>query len=221
MCHRYAIEAVSRTLQDLRKEDDLRRTLPFGGVVVCFCGDFRQTLPIVKKGTRGQIVSATLKSSPLWQNVQVFRLTQNMRLLRPGLTDSQRAEISTFAEQLLQIGERVDTDGMSSWEIHEERRKQSASALAAAVFPNLQNERLSAELLRDSAILAPKNEVVNEINAQLPRIPIDTLSVDAGVEFTRMQFPVKLAFAMTINKAQGQSLSTVGLLLDPEVFSHG
>ncbi|KAF1981240.1 hypothetical protein K402DRAFT_398161 [Aulographum hederae CBS 113979] len=26
---------------------------------------------------------------------------------------------------------------------------------------------------------------------------------------------------MTINKAQGQSLSNVGLLLDPEVFSHG
>jgi hypothetical protein len=55
---------------------------------------------------------------------------------------------------------------------------------------------------------------------QLPRIPLpSTSSID--VRFTRRQFPVRLAFAMTINRAQGQSLARVGLLLDPEVFSHG
>jgi len=32
---------------------------------------------------------------------------------------------------------------------------------------------------------------------------------------------LKLAFAITINKAQGQLLDRVGLLLLPEVFSHG
>ena len=55
---------------------------------------------------------------------------------------------------------------------------------------------------------------------QLLRIPLNTLSVNAGVKFTRQQFPIKLAFTITINKAQGQSLTTIGLLLDLEVFSY-
>ncbi|XP_056862230.1 uncharacterized protein LOC130509933 [Raphanus sativus] len=37
----------------------------------------------------------------------------------------------------------------------------------------------------------------------------------------RRQFPVTLAFAMTINKSQGQTLGSVGLFLPRPVFSHG
>ena len=37
----------------------------------------------------------------------------------------------------------------------------------------------------------------------------------------RRQFPVRLAWAMTINKAQGQTLCQVGLYLPKPVFSHG
>jgi len=40
-------------------------------------------------------------------------------------------------------------------------------------------------------------------------------------KFKRLQFPVKLSFAMSINKAQGQSLEVVGLNLAEPVFSHG
>lgn len=53
----------------------------------------------------------------------------------------------------------------------------------------------------------------------IPRIPI--ISTDMPFEFKRMQFPVKLAFAMTINKAQGQTLKVVGLNLTKPCFSHG
>jgi len=35
------------------------------------------------------------------------------------------------------------------------------------------------------------------------------------------QFPVHFAFAMTINKSQGQSVQNVGLDLRTSVFSHG
>jgi ATP-dependent exoDNAse (exonuclease V) alpha subunit len=38
---------------------------------------------------------------------------------------------------------------------------------------------------------------------------------------TRTQFPVRLAFAMTINKSQGQSLDHVGIDLRRQVFAHG
>ncbi len=37
----------------------------------------------------------------------------------------------------------------------------------------------------------------------------------------RVQFPVKLAWAMTINKAQGQTLCRAGIYLPAPVFSHG
>uniref|UniRef100_A0A8R1E5K8 ATP-dependent DNA helicase n=1 Tax=Caenorhabditis japonica TaxID=281687 RepID=A0A8R1E5K8_CAEJA len=37
----------------------------------------------------------------------------------------------------------------------------------------------------------------------------------------RTQFPVKLAFTISINKAQGQSFGKVGLYLPENVFAHG
>ena len=37
----------------------------------------------------------------------------------------------------------------------------------------------------------------------------------------RKQFPVRLSFAMTINKAQGQTIPHVGVYLPQSVFSHG
>ena len=39
--------------------------------------------------------------------------------------------------------------------------------------------------------------------------------------FKRRQFPIKLVFEMTINKAQGQTFSKVLIDLQEDVFSHG
>lgn len=39
--------------------------------------------------------------------------------------------------------------------------------------------------------------------------------------FKRRQFPIKLAFAMTINKSQGQTFEQVGIDLRKDVFTHG
>jgi ATP-dependent DNA helicase PIF1 len=40
-------------------------------------------------------------------------------------------------------------------------------------------------------------------------------------KFMRKQFPIRLSFAMTINKAQGQTIPNVGVYLPDLVFSHG
>ena len=55
----------------------------------------------------------------------------------------------------------------------------------------------------------------------IPRI--DLAPSDTGLPFTlrRRQFPVNLAFAMTINKAQGQTFERIGLYLPSPAFSHG
>ncbi len=42
-----------------------------------------------------------------------------------------------------------------------------------------------------------------------------------GFKLTRRQFPIRPAYAMTINKSQGQTLSKVGILLNQQVFGHG
>ena len=42
-----------------------------------------------------------------------------------------------------------------------------------------------------------------------------------AVMWKRRQFPVRTAFAMTINKSQGQSLERVAVFLEETVFSHG
>jgi ATP-dependent DNA helicase PIF1 len=57
--------------------------------------------------------------------------------------------------------------------------------------------------------------------AFIPRISLNT-AASSGLSFTlrRREFPMRLAFAMTINKAQGQSLKVVGIHLHTPVFSH-
>ncbi|GFS67020.1 ATP-dependent DNA helicase [Trichonephila clavipes] len=53
----------------------------------------------------------------------------------------------------------------------------------------------------------------------IPRIPM--IPTDTPFKFKRLQFPILLAFAITINKAHGQSLELCGLDLSVDCFSHG
>jgi len=56
----------------------------------------------------------------------------------------------------------------------------------------------------------------------IPRLllsPSDDISLP--FKFKRKQFPVKLSFAMTINKSQGHTIPNVRIYLPEPVFSHG
>ncbi len=55
----------------------------------------------------------------------------------------------------------------------------------------------------------------------LPRIPLSPSDSIGSIQWIRRQFPVNLSFAITINKAQGQTLRKVGVFLPRPVFSHG
>jgi ATP-dependent exoDNAse (exonuclease V) alpha subunit len=59
--------------------------------------------------------------------------------------------------------------------------------------------------------------------ALIPRITLSPTEGQTGFAFVlkRRQFPVRLAFALTINKSQGQSVKHVGIDLRVPVFSHG
>ena len=55
----------------------------------------------------------------------------------------------------------------------------------------------------------------------LPRIKLTTTEEDLSFILERTQFPVRLCFAMTVNKSRGQSLEQVGVDLRTPAFSHG
>ncbi|KAF7138016.1 hypothetical protein RHSIM_Rhsim07G0256200 [Rhododendron simsii] len=57
--------------------------------------------------------------------------------------------------------------------------------------------------------------------AFIPRITLTPSSSEFPFRMTRRQFPIRLAYALTINKSQGQSVKFVGVDLRTPVFSHG
>jgi hypothetical protein len=290
---------------------------PFGGITVLFSGDYRQTLPVIVKASREQIVSACLRRSPLWQYVQVFHLKTNRRL------DTEEGS-QEWAEFLLDVGcgKRTDADGTIT--LPESMRcGDDEQSLIDAVYPNIVHPQPDSFFVKRS-ILSCRNDDVDDLNKSiLSKFPgrekvylaADTVPHEAGADASgndlipypaeflasltasglpiarlalkegcplmllrnldpsrglcngtrlrllsmgshvlrcrilggthegtevfipritleptdgtlpfplrRRQFPVRLAFAMTINKSQGQSLENVGLDLRIPVFSHG
>ena len=55
----------------------------------------------------------------------------------------------------------------------------------------------------------------------IPMIVFMVSKIDSCFCLKRRQFPIKLAFVITINKSQGQTLEKVGLFLRDLIFSHG
>ncbi|XP_054163800.1 ATP-dependent DNA helicase pif1-like [Oppia nitens] len=55
----------------------------------------------------------------------------------------------------------------------------------------------------------------------IPRIDLIPSDTDLPFLFKRRQFPIKPAFAMTINKSQGQTFKKVAIYIPDGVFSHG
>ena len=291
-----------------------RPELPFGGKIVVFGGDFRQVLPIVRKGSRAQIVDASLRRSYLWDWMRHLKLVRNMR----AQSDPW------FADYLLRIGggtEEVNGDGDVRLPddicVPYTGDGKDLDRLIECIFPKLNENMASKDYITSRAILLTRNERVdminmkmissfqgdemvyhsfdsaiddphnyypseflntltpnglpphmlklkigcpiillrnidpanglcngmrlvvqgfakNSINAEivlgqhagkrvfLPRIPLCPSDDEMFLfQFKRKQFPIRLSFAMTVNKAQGQTIPNVGVYLPKPVFSHG
>lgn len=67
MCHKSGFEALNRSLKDIRNNDNM-----MGRVIVLFAGDFRQTVPVIPRGTRVDEVKACIKKSHLWPHIKKY-----------------------------------------------------------------------------------------------------------------------------------------------------
>ncbi|XP_076901635.1 uncharacterized protein LOC143556101 [Bidens hawaiensis] len=173
MIHKHAFEALDRSLKDVLKgvnRDSSRH--PFGGKLL-FLGVIllmRQILPVIQNGSRSDIVNASLCSSHLWSNCKVLRLTKNMRLT-VGCNPSDFEESSRFANWLLEVGEGTlggDNDGNSVIEIPDDLligdSSDPISELIDFVYPTLLDNFNDISYFQERDILAPLNEVVQDIN---------------------------------------------------------
>ncbi|XP_018460165.2 uncharacterized protein LOC108831095 [Raphanus sativus] len=325
--HKHAFEALDKSLRDIvSRKDATAKELTFGGKTVLLGGDFRQILPVIPCGNRADTVLASISHSYIWHSCHKFSLKTNMRL---------NQEEKEFSDWLLQVGEgRVESESGDQSEIHHEQmiafdgsliRQSGVDSLKEVVdaaYKGVNTINSSQSYYTDRAILTPRNETVDEINAYrishtdgesrdyysfdsfeisetrsdqnetlypveylnslefsglpshkltlkvgapvmllrninqrkgfcngtrmilthigkrllkaeivtgshigkeilIPRIVL--LHEETNLPFTlrRRQFPIRLCYAMTIYKSQGQSLKEVVLYLPKPVFSHG
>nr|GEV23804.1 hypothetical protein [Tanacetum cinerariifolium] len=187
MAKRQAVEAVDRTMQNINGVK-----LPFGGKIMVLGGDFRQVLPVIRRGTRAQIVDSSLRMSPLWNIIKVIRLTINMR----ARTDPW------FLNFLLRVGDGVEEvidenyvripDEMT---IPYTDETASKDALINEIFPFFATNAHSADDIVSRAILSTKNEHVDSINDLLTdRFPGEEkvyYSFDEAEDDTHNYYPLE------------------------------
>ena len=128
----------------------------FGGKVICFGGDPRQTLPVVRRGGRAQIVRACIQMSPIYSSMKAHKLTQNMR------TDPEEVD---FSDYTLKIGngeeEVINEIGENTIQIPKAYLVASVNDLIDSTFPELE---LGCDDVTDGCIYTPLNKGVCTIN---------------------------------------------------------
>ena len=156
MSHKAALEALDKTLRDLRGNNIL-----MGGVTLLIAGDFRQTLPVIPRGTKADQLKACIKASYLWQHVKQLKLIINMRV---HLHRDQSA--ARFSQKLLQISDGIiPLDPADSLHILPcENMVSSLEEFKAGSLPTLST---TLETTSGWETLAPKNNAVNKVNGDL------------------------------------------------------
>ncbi|PIA25577.1 hypothetical protein AQUCO_11000001v1 [Aquilegia coerulea] len=272
MQHRFCVEAIDRTLRDIRGN-----CKPFGRITVVLGGDFKQTIPVIAKDTRPDIVGASLTRSHLWKNVQVLTLVKNMRL---NSNDVENVKCKNSLDLLFKVYPNLNVKGTTTDTYLQERSILSVrnhdvatlNQLAINHFPGELHEYLAADkAIEENEPIENKGNSISSENMQaldpaslppfklqlkvdglcngtrlmvvqfatrviearilngshtgnyvfIPRITLQPTVSETPFQMARRQFSVRLAFAMTINKSEGQSVKFVSIDLRNHVFSHG
>ncbi|KEH38251.1 PIF1-like helicase [Medicago truncatula] len=171
MMHRWCFEAVDRSMRYIMyKNDPLNEFRPFGGMTIVLGGDFRQILPVVRKGTRQDIVDASINSSKIWAYCNLLRLIVNMRL-GASLIPVEQEEIHNFDKWILSTGDgndASDENGEMKVEIPKDLLISDTTNLLMSlidfVYPDLNDNLGDPLFFQERGILAPTLDSVEHVN---------------------------------------------------------
>lgn len=179
MMHRHCFESLDRSTHDILSQmDPSNSDRLFGGKTVLLGGDFRQVLPIVEGGSRLDTVDASITNSYIWNHVKVLKLTINMRLC--GMVESGLPieHVNEFNNWVLSIGDGtakgircVDDEDYELIEIPRDllipKSESAIDDIIKSTYPNLETSYYDPNYLRERAIIAPKNDTIDEINSRV------------------------------------------------------
>nr|GEW79857.1 helitron helicase-like domain-containing protein [Tanacetum cinerariifolium] len=106
-----ASSALDRTLKVLMNAPGI----VFGRKTMVLGGDFRQTLPVKKGAAKEELIYVSVAESYLWLHYNICKLKDNMRLLRPGLSepDEDNDEDASWVTIPQQYCLTLDEQGLS------------------------------------------------------------------------------------------------------------
>ena len=197
--------------------------IPFGGKLIILGGEFRQILPVMKHGFRSAIIEDTIKfykhilkmlngdkrsyhSIDYATHKGVDQSDDNIHLLIPIETLNNIYEGLPPHKLDLKVNAIVML--IKNLSVHEGLCNGTRLKITKLFKYNIEAEILTGENVGDKVFI--------------PRITLNT-GESSSLPFIlyRKQFPLTLAFCMTINKSQGQSFDYVGLYIKRKLFSHG
>ncbi|KAL1330530.1 hypothetical protein AAHE18_12G116100, partial [Arachis hypogaea] len=150
--NKLTFKELDRTLHDIMVlVSDSNKNLPFGGKVFVLGGDFRQVLPVIPKGSRAEIVMASINSSVLWKYCEVLRLTKNLRLAN-GLEQSTAQELSFFQDKAILAPTVENVEEINSYIVDllpgEEKNYLSADSICGSdAYSNVDVDWINVEFL--------------------------------------------------------------------------
>ena len=164
MTHKYCVEALNKSLQDLINNNTL-----FGGKTIVFSGDWRQIGPVVEYGSASDTVEAAVISSFLWSNITRLRLTALQR-------DKEDEQYASFVRAVgegrqptvhIPNGDMValsNTNDTSTSDHYKLNFTTNFDDLVNFVYPNLNEE---THIMHDRAILATTNTAIDAANKEI------------------------------------------------------
>nr|XP_047137932.1 ATP-dependent DNA helicase PIF1-like [Hydra vulgaris] len=249
---------------------------PFGGKVNLFCGNFRQILPVVKRGKLAEIVESCIKCSLQWHWEEVpykgcietpeqCIIIENESVVEKIYGDAQQDDyakreiLTPFNVDSLSINEEVlerlhgevktylSVDQLEADYFNKINNfpveflnsltpsgipTHCSKLKISCVFTLLKNLDLKAGLCNGTRmkVCALQNIFINAVvltvvsegkRVFVPRYKLAPSDSNLPFALKRRQFPVRLAYSMTINKSQGQTFDRVDVSLKKQCFSHG
>ncbi|XP_023763410.1 uncharacterized protein LOC111911893 [Lactuca sativa] len=222
MAKRQVVEAFDRTIQDITGV-----ALPFDGKIMVLGGDFRQVLSVVRRGTRAQYYQQKMIVMELKKQWTEVLFTSQMiwyesdYIISWTILSTKNDSVDAINDYMI---DRFHGEERIYYSVNEAIDDKNGfypleflnSISVSGLPPHYLRLKLGCAIISNSCWSICWKMIF------LPKIPLCPSDDDMfPIKLKRKQFPIRLCFAMTINKAQGQTTPNVGIYLPDPIFSHG